>query len=265
MLESLILAFNFDLQMREMNFENRVPEKNDPYKEIGSNLSEEQKLMSMAGIKEIIGPAGGASGGSFVELNNGEKAVFKPYGARRFDEKRIGYIKHEIAAYAVDRFLDLGMVPLTTVAKFDGKIGSLQKMVSEAKEGSELEEGEVPDGEMLKIGIFDCIIGNTDRSDAYLVSGDKISLIDHGFAFTTKKAPTGLICKHLSAAVSENLRTKLTSLANDPTEQDRFKESLQHLLEPEEMNSIIRRISALADALGSDGRLSPQKIDPFGI
>jgi len=106
--------------------------------------------------------------------------------------------RYEIAAYEMDKLLELYMIPPTVEKKFNGKRGSLQFWVE--SEFSELDVME------QKIGIprskldrrnkmkyitraFDSLIGNVDRTqENILYTKDwRMILIDHSRSFRSKK------------------------------------------------------------------------------
>ena len=101
--------------------------------------------------------------------------------------------KSEIAAYELDKLLDLNMVPPVVEREMDGARGAAVMWVSpttSVKEmGGRLPPGRVPGHEVRRMLLFDNLIGNPDRNGGnILVDGARnIILIDHSRAFLTKK------------------------------------------------------------------------------
>ncbi|MGB5660551.1 MAG: metallophosphoesterase, partial [Thermoanaerobaculia bacterium] len=105
--------------------------------------------------------------------------------------------EHEVAAYRLDRMLELGLVPVCVLRELDGEQGSLQVWVEDAvdQESATVYELELFERDWVKARIaegvfFDALIGNSDRgADDILcpVAGDKLFLVDHSKAFSTSK------------------------------------------------------------------------------
>jgi hypothetical protein len=126
-----------------------------------------------------------------VTLTDGDltvRAIWKPIQRGRQEWGWESY-QAEVAAYKLDRFLDLGMVPPTVVRDIHGQMGSLQLWVTgfklyedvqdDAPESAEWEE------ELSRMKLFDCLISNGDRGFRdFMVDGKwNIVLIDHSQAF----------------------------------------------------------------------------------
>jgi hypothetical protein len=103
--------------------------------------------------------------------------------------------QHEVAAYRLDRELDLNMVPVTIIREIDGQRGSLQSWIEgavdqEASEayGLEFFDTDAMSRQLDQGEVFDALIGNLDRGPddhLCLVSRDRLLLIDHSKAFST--------------------------------------------------------------------------------
>jgi len=109
--------------------------------------------------------------------------------------------QYEIAAYEMDKLLELYLIPPTVEREFNGKAGSLQFRIE--KEYSELEVFDQripvpPDKVDNKSNMkyitraFDCLIGNDDRTQQnILYTKDwRMVLIDHSRAFRSEKIHT---------------------------------------------------------------------------
>ena len=119
-----------------------------------------------------------------------------------------GYLEgwtYEIAAYRLDKFLGLNMIPPTVERRFKGNKGSCQLWIEDVTSLRKLEkENErVPadgivawDRAIYLERAFDNLIANEDRNQGeFLITRDwRMILIDHSRAFrTSKKFITGLI------------------------------------------------------------------------
>ena len=109
--------------------------------------------------------------------------------------------QYEIAAYEMDKLLDLNLIPPTVERKFKGKPGSLQFWVK--SEFSELDVFEqkmgIPRSKFLNkenmkyiTRAFDCLIANDDRTQQnILYTKDwRVILIDHSRSFRSSRKHT---------------------------------------------------------------------------
>ena len=124
-----------------------------------------------------------------------ERGIFKnvSIGGEPGFEGQMDRYEHEVAAYRLDRELDLGLVPVCVLRELDGEPGSLQAWVEDAvdQESATAYELEFFDRDWVKERIadgvvFDALIGNPDRgADDILcaVQQDRLFLIDHSKAF----------------------------------------------------------------------------------
>jgi hypothetical protein len=128
--------------------------------------------------------------------------VWKPLTPGRYEGFWESY-KSEVAAYELDKVLDLGMVPPTVEKRVKGEMGAAVMWVSPAKSFKDL--GGVPGQkgipgppthdipswtkQLTRAKMFDNFIGNTDPNlGNWLVDPSwNIILIDHSRAFTTTK------------------------------------------------------------------------------
>jgi hypothetical protein len=102
----------------------------------------------------------------------------------------------EIAAYAVDRLIGLGLVPATVERRVAGRVGSLQWWVESMMPEAERVEQNLtpPDFEAwnrvkLKLRLFDELIANADRhlNNILITSDFDLRLIDHSRSFRTNR------------------------------------------------------------------------------
>ena len=124
-----------------------------------------------------------------------QRGIFKnvSIGGEPGFEGQMDRYEHEVAAYRLDRKLDLGLVPVCVLRELDGEQGSLQAWVEDAvdQESATAYELEFFDREWVKERVaegvvFDALIGNRDRgADDILcaVRQDRLFLIDHSKAF----------------------------------------------------------------------------------
>lgn len=105
----------------------------------------------------------------------------------------------EIAAYELDRVLELNMVPPTVEKRVKGELMSAQLWVDDTVWLKELKGQQPPDvaawnRQVYRQRVFDNLVGNIDRNEGNLLvlrtPGWHLVLVDHSRCFTaTKKMP----------------------------------------------------------------------------
>ncbi len=134
------------------------------------------------GTSETTGAIPGVNRSFKMELSDGKSFIFKPKVGEHVSKWRHIPAKtqyaREKAAYLIDQQLDFNLVPETTIARHGNDIGSLQKWIENSYHvsGDYMKFIENLDGEQkLKAGIFDLIVGNTDRHGRnFLVSLEEV-------------------------------------------------------------------------------------------
>ena len=100
--------------------------------------------------------------------------------------------KSEIAAYEMDKVLDLGLVPPVVEKHWEGKTGAAILWLSPVHPWKEMEAKPKPpkwDRQAVDMKMFDDLIGNKDRNAGNLLVDDEwnLYLIDHSRAFTASR------------------------------------------------------------------------------
>lgn len=100
--------------------------------------------------------------------------------------------KSEVAAYEMDKLLNLGMVPVAVEKQWKHEIGAAILWLTPVRSWKEVRYKEKPDiwnRQMVRMKMFDDLIGNNDRNLGNLVVDDQwnVFLIDHSRAFVTDK------------------------------------------------------------------------------
>lgn len=138
-----------------------------------------------------------------IGVTKPQRATLEPGGpVTRFAWKPIrpGYsrgfmesYKAEIAAYRMDRMLDLHMVPPIVERKLDGLTGAAILWIEETHPWSLTEPPQGPEPawsmQLSRMKMFDLLIANIDRNQGNLLydADWHLFLIDHSRAFTNKK------------------------------------------------------------------------------
>jgi hypothetical protein len=161
-------------------------------------------------------------GRHIVEISDGSRTVEALFAKR---ESRGFYA--DVAAYKLDRMLELDMVPVAVVREINGKEGSLQFLPhnwqDEQQRGASARGGSAQcplDGQWGAMYVFDTLIYNEGRSlQRMLYSPDngQLLLVGHDRAFSTKKGrPQHLL--NVDLAVSDAWKAAAASLTKENLE-----------------------------------------------
>jgi hypothetical protein len=164
-----------------------------------------------------------------VTLKDGEhstRAIWKTIeeyeSFKRFDDGsfEMGFVdsyKNEIAAYELDKLIDLGLVPAVVERRVGRERGAMQLWVEgtvmetdRIKRGLRPEDPESWNQQMFKVRLFHNLTCNTDFNNMGNILSDadsRIYLIDHSRAFrTTKELLSEGDLTRFSRSVLESLR-----------------------------------------------------------
>jgi len=195
-----------------------------------------------------------------IGVTKPQRAYLEPGPVARFawkqlpPQRRSGYresYKAEIAAYQLDRLLDMHMVPPVVERKVDAQIGAAVLWIEETKGWDMKKPVKGPEPEwsrqISRMKLFDLLIGNIDRNQGNLIydADWHLFLIDHSRAFTTRNsldgiAPLGIVDKQLwsriDALTPEQLQTTLGAwLSADEqkamlTRRDRMRQTIEKMV-----------------------------------
>jgi hypothetical protein len=140
-------------------------------------------------------------------LENGSRFAWKPLRPG-FNKGYMESYKAEVAAYKLDRLLDLHMVPPIVERRMDGLTGAAVLWVENTKGWSVAEPPKGPEPmwsrQLTRMKMFDLLIANIDRNQGNLIydADWHLFLIDHSRAFIDKKdlknlAPLGRVDREL--------------------------------------------------------------------
>jgi hypothetical protein len=130
-------------------------------------------------------------------LENGSRFAWKPLRPG-YNKGYMESYKSEIAAYKLDRMLDLHMVPPIVERNMDGKTGAAVYWVENTRGWSVAEPPKGPEPlwslQLTRMKMFDLLIANIDRNQGNLIydADWHLFLIDHSRAFIAKKDLKGL-------------------------------------------------------------------------
>ncbi len=193
-------------------------------------------------------------------------AAFKYEDTNPGIESKSSYIKrryndsdryiYDVAAYKLDRMLDLQMVPTAVIAEVEGDEGALSDWVNNTINERDRLEEEIPFGgyckqyEQYRLRfVFDILIHNDDRNLTNILWTRKdfmLRFIDHSLAFrSTERRPKQY--RKVTLKVSDLLRSRLASL-----NEENLKRELSAYLHPVQIEAILaRRDLILKEAVGT--------------
>lgn len=119
--------------------------------------------------------------------------AWKPLRPGIYNGRRESY-QSEIAAYRIDRLLELRMIPPAVERRHRGELGAAIVWIAPVRMWRELSAEELPSGtpwtmQIIRQRMFDNLIANDDRNQGnLLIDGDgHLSLIDHSRAFSLSR------------------------------------------------------------------------------
>jgi len=134
-------------------------------------------------IKEARELGGGIN--KTLVLSDDVRGVFKPQSGET--ALRETAMKHEVAAYRIDRIFGFDFTPPTVIREHGGELGSHQLFM----DGYEIIRGskwakKVSEVDKEKLTLFDWMLRNADRHGANLMvnSAGKLAAIDNGYTFS---------------------------------------------------------------------------------
>lgn len=180
------------------------------------NMSADE-LMELLETGEIVSETRDkASGRTMVSVSNGKHTV-----SAIFNKRRSRGFYPDVAAYRLDRLLELDMVPVTamrTVGRSEGSLQFLPDRISDEGKRSAAGDGAGATCDLLlqweAMYVFDVLIYNEGRgfqSMVYEPSDWGLILVEHGRAFKSAKGRPAHL-KSASVKVSAGWRAALTSL-----------------------------------------------------
>ncbi len=188
------------------------------------SAQELEELLEHGNILSVEKDSAASLPRTLVRISNGEQtvnAVFSKPKARGFYPN--------VAAYRLDRLLQLEMVPVTVGRKVEGKSGSVQFLpgntIDEAERSATSQGGSAwcsISDQWPAMYVFDALIYNEGRSQRRMLydkSSWRLILSEHDRAFASKKGrPRHL--KNAPIVVSPGWRHALTELSDEQLEKD---------------------------------------------
>ncbi|HEX5787509.1 MAG TPA: metallophosphoesterase [Woeseiaceae bacterium] len=194
-----------------------------------------------------------AEGRSVVTVGDGEtsvQAVFRPRASRDADP--------ELAAYRLDRWLELDMVPVTVAREVDGKHGSLQYLPpGVVNEGQRTASGQGASAycplvdQVQAMYVFDTLIYNEGRTrDRILYDPDgwQLMLVGHDRAFAPRKGRPAYLAK-APMIVTDGWREALSAL-----DEAALEKALGDALGKRQRQALLARRDELLDEAGQAGQ-----------
>lgn len=202
------------------------------------------------------GAMGGSNETREVKLTNGITGYHKPFAglndqvAETFGHTSAQQPVHEVAAWQLAR--ELGppwdqIVPPVVLRSFDGRMGSFA--LERPGQALRTDLSTIDAGEIRAAAFFDSLIGQQDRHRGnYLAAGDRLTLIDHGYAFARPDDYCNYSDLTAHRARSPERTKRLTGAEIDAL--DRLLDSpdtcgLEGILEPERLTALRDRAEVM--------------------
>lgn len=240
--------------------------------------TEEEKILSEREIERRNKLSSGMNKAEAIQLKDDGSAVLKlksmENAMRSRNVERGTYYKRERAAYLVDKFLGLNLVPPTVIRLVEDEIGSCQKFIEDKLHLHELVDEKFGFTErvddynarvvtiveenfqaFVKLLIFDYLIWNSDRYEFnFLISGNKLWAIDNGLSFAHDSLGPMIHIYYLKNKInlSEAVKNQFLEAVSWDEGKKVLRQYLEELLSKNEVNAFFVRLDRLPDLLSSD-------------
>jgi len=190
-----------------------------------------------------------------VTLADGTSWLMKPQSGDHTSRWRAippkSQYKRERAAYLVDKQLGFNLVPLTKIVKHDSDISSMQSWIDDVDD-SDITLNRYNNNFIWMAGIFDIIIGNSDRhSGNWMSSNNKPILIDHGYSFPYKSDfddPRSVILSRFAYRIwNKKIPPKFLEKI-ELLEDLKFQNHIKNLLDPQAFQLLNERIDQILNS-----------------
>jgi len=170
---------------------------------------------------------------------------------------------HEVAAYKLDRLLELGLVPVTVARKVDGTRGALQVFLEEAvdlpyiREHGRFDLVAGLEAEIQKARVFAALIGARERMDAakmVLPLRRRIMIADHTRGFPLTADVEEILNRHapeLELAACKPMDAYLELVLRKLTRKELHAE-LHDELSDGQLDALLERRDRILERCGSE-------------
>jgi len=191
----------------------------------------------------------------YYETKEGIGGVFKP-----------GYrYKSERAAYLVDKFFKFDLIPTTVIRNIEGKEGSYQLYIPNTKKGDEVTKDSIPTEELINMVVLDFLNNTEDRHEEnILIAEEYIKSPDNYRSFSEEfvlRRPVYFDKNLFSAPIPEETKNKIIEHGNSSEEKEVLIESLEELLNKNEVNAFSKRLEYLTKFADRGTFLSEDEYD----
>lgn len=173
--------------------------------------------------------------------------AWKPLRPGRYSGYWESY-KSEIAAYEMDKLLDLNMVPVAVERKVNGITGAAIVWLSGVRSWDQILPLPKPPAwpiRLVRMKMFDCLVGNPDRNKGNMLIDEawQLYLIDHSRAFVAeRRLPPASLFQNVDRALWERM------LALD---EATLEQHLGQWLDRRQIRSILQRRDAMKKHIDS--------------
>lgn len=212
---------------------------------------------------------GGCNESYIVELKDDGKGVFKPQeGESTYIREYREFFKRERAAYIVDKFLNFNLIPPTVIREIDGKLGSVQQFIPDARMGLYAKEYAKKDGylqmqdDLVRMSIMDYILYNSDRHDRnFMVKERKVIAIDNGCCFGRSEYGMTLqryilVTEDLDRESVKEIKQQVENLLQNAQQKELMRGFLEELLPKDEVQAFFDRLEIIKDQLETNSRIN---------
>lgn len=244
---ALVLAGDSVSALHQFGGDPRSPRKHPRLLGARPGMISAGALADLLATGDIVAERTDEAGNRILDVRDGGRtvsAIFTPRAGRGFFP--------DIAAYRLDRLLELDMVPVTVMREVDGRKGSLQFLASQhVDESQRSASGRGADAacaltdQWAAMYAFDALIYNEGRSQnriLYDLSSWRLMLTKHDRAFAAERGRPAYL-KDVSLDLHDGWRVALEAL-----DDEKLRDQLDGVLDKRRIRALAKRRDALLAA-----------------
>lgn len=192
----------------------------------------------------------------YLEFEEGGAGIFKPRDGEKLNLRQFTkagtYYLRERAYYLVDKALEFGLVEPTVIRSINGRIGSVQNYIPNARFPHDLtpyERGSLwYQAQIRKLWILDLLARHSDRKDMnILIAGKKLNATDNGLAFSRDILFLNGRCWEQD--MPPEIAMAMGILLCSREKRKKLDEDLRQLLQDDEVSAFWIRLCRIYDCL----------------
>lgn len=177
------------------------------------------------------------------------KVIYKPIAGERplWDFPHGSLADREVAAYKLNRYLGLDLIPETVIRDGPFGPGMVQRWIDVDEQMDLISYAQGKDPQLRLLALYDAIVNNTDRKFGHILIDPhgKLFGCDHGVTFHEEDKLRTVLWQF---AADEFMSDEVNLLERASRDRSKISEMLRSHLTEEEIEAIFVRIDRLTEA-----------------